>query len=244
MNIVITAGGTNEKIDEVRHITNMSSGKLGMEIYSKLIEHKIFYIYPKGSLHPKKSLYTPKLTLIEVGDTESVLNAVENVIKENKIDVFVHAMAISDYKVDKVFSMEDIVNKISGMDSFNKDILAEAIRSIQGVDKKTKISSKNEDMFISMKKTPKIIDKIKELDKDIFLISFKLLNNVSNKELIDTAHKQLVRTNSNIVVANDLAQMREDNTHKAYFVRKDGSAKPVSTKECISKEIVKIIGRI
>ena len=32
MNILITAGGTSEKIDDVRHLTNHATGSLGREI--------------------------------------------------------------------------------------------------------------------------------------------------------------------------------------------------------------------
>ena len=35
--IVITAGGTSEKIDQVRKITNSSTGKLGMTIANHLL---------------------------------------------------------------------------------------------------------------------------------------------------------------------------------------------------------------
>ena len=38
--IIITAGGTSEKIDNVRKITNSSSGKLGMTIANHLLEGK------------------------------------------------------------------------------------------------------------------------------------------------------------------------------------------------------------
>ena len=241
MNIVITAGGTNEKIDEVRHITNMSSGKLGEEIFNSIQNHRVFYIYATGSNYPKKTLYTPNLTLIEVSDTKSVEDAIKKVIEENKIDFFIHAMAISDYSVDKVFSMDMIVDTILENKDLDKEALIDKINSIKGIDKNSKISSNNDEMFISLKKTPKIIDMIKVLDPDIFLISFKLLNNVSNKELIDVAHKQLIRTNSDIVVANDLEEIRSEGSHKAYFVRDDASFKPVSSKQCIAREIAKIV---
>ena len=35
--VIITAGGTSEKIDNVRKITNSSSGKLGSVIASRLL---------------------------------------------------------------------------------------------------------------------------------------------------------------------------------------------------------------
>ena len=40
MKIIITAGGTSEKIDNVRKITNSSSGKLGLCIANELIRSK------------------------------------------------------------------------------------------------------------------------------------------------------------------------------------------------------------
>ena len=41
--IVITAGGTSEKIDNVRKITNSSSGKLGMTIANHLLKENEVY---------------------------------------------------------------------------------------------------------------------------------------------------------------------------------------------------------
>ena len=38
INVVITSGGTSERIDNVRKITNSSSGKLGSVISDKLNE--------------------------------------------------------------------------------------------------------------------------------------------------------------------------------------------------------------
>jgi len=251
MNIVITAGGTQERIDDVRYITNMATGSLGKIIYEKLKNFNIFYIYTKGAKHPIKNLYTPNLKLIEVSDTNSVKEAIEKVIFENKIDVFIHSMAISDYSVKSVFSIDDIFEvfqKQSVLDKsillHNKKSILNALNEIKGVQKNTKISSNNEEMFISLQKTPKLVDSIKELDSDIFLISFKLLTHVSDKELIDVAHKQLLRTDSNLVIANDLSKIDGDNIHPAFFVNRNGSAKPVSSKECIAREISKVIENI
>ena len=54
--IVITSGGTSEKIDNVRKITNSSSGKLGMTIANYLLKTNdditIYYVCSKTSLRP------------------------------------------------------------------------------------------------------------------------------------------------------------------------------------------------
>ena len=59
--------------------------------------------------------------------------------------------------------------------------------------------------------------------------------------MIEVAQKQLVRTNSNYVIANDLSEIRENDSHKAYFVNQSGLERSVSSKEEISKEIINII---
>ena len=54
--IIITAGGTSERIDNVRKITNSSSGRLGMTIANYLLEENndlmIYYVCSKNSLRP------------------------------------------------------------------------------------------------------------------------------------------------------------------------------------------------
>ena len=56
--IIITAGGTSEKIDEVRMITNFSSGRLGMEIARAFLEPqnanvgKIYYLCDRNTNVP------------------------------------------------------------------------------------------------------------------------------------------------------------------------------------------------
>lgn len=63
---VITSGGISEKIDNVRKITNSSSGKLGMTIANHLLESKsditIYYVCSKNALRPNNT----RVKIIEV----------------------------------------------------------------------------------------------------------------------------------------------------------------------------------
>ena len=56
-NIIITAGPTNERIDAVMKITNMSTGKLGAIVADELLQEeslgRLFYLSPKLALKPK-----------------------------------------------------------------------------------------------------------------------------------------------------------------------------------------------
>ena len=59
MKIIITAGGTSEKIDDVRTITNSSTGRLGYAIGKAFAENhndkieKIYYLHGLRASYPE-----------------------------------------------------------------------------------------------------------------------------------------------------------------------------------------------
>lgn len=225
MKILITSGGTSEKIDGVRTITNMSTGRLGAGIANTLVENtftnlEIFFLSSNKCTLPKQHR---RIKVVEITDTQSVLDNMKNIIENNKIDYVIHAMAISDYTTDKVFSLDALKEAILKEDLnnvCNDEMINNIINNIIAIDNSKKISSNNDSMFVQLKKTPKIVDMIKQWDNNIKLISFKLLNGVSEEELINVAKKQLDRTNSDLVIANDLVNIKNGN-HRALFVEKD-----------------------
>ena len=58
MKIMITAGGTSERIDDVRTITNSSTGRLGYAVGKAFAEkyrddiEKIYYLHGKRASYP------------------------------------------------------------------------------------------------------------------------------------------------------------------------------------------------
>lgn len=234
--VIITAGGTSERIDNVRKITNSSTGKLGFVIANKLIElkddsiDKIYYVCSKNSYKP----YNEKIEIIEVFDTNDLKNTIERLLKNDNINYFIHAMAVSDYTVDFVTTARKIVDKISVNDDRN---LYDVICSDEGSIKDTKISSYEDDLIIKLKRTPKIISLIKDLSPSTYLVGFKLLDNVSKSELIDVASKLRDKNKCDLVVANDLSNIRNGH-HIAYILRKDNSYIEASDKEDIAIKLV------
>lgn len=80
MNIIITAGGTTERIDAVRKITNTGTGKLGSLTAEEFIKQggsnieKIFYICEKGTI-------VPQLACAEIITTDGVDDAKKRPVK-------------------------------------------------------------------------------------------------------------------------------------------------------------------
>ncbi len=91
---LITAGPTQEPIDPVRVITNLSSGKMGYEIAAAALQRGAEVVLVSGPTC-LSSPYGAKL--VSVGTAQQMLEAVmENI---EGIDVFVGVAAVSDYHV-------------------------------------------------------------------------------------------------------------------------------------------------
>lgn len=204
MKILVTSGGTSEKIDRVRSITNHSSGKLGKIITETLLKagHEVCLI---TTLQAVKPVNHPNLTIIEIKNTADLLQVMKD--KLTDYQVLIHSMAVSDYTpvymtgFDEVQASQDLTEFL---DKKNQE---------------TKISSKEDVQVLFLKKNPKIISLIKEWNPKIHLIGFKLLVDVSQEHLIQIARESLEKNQADLIVANDLTQISSEQ-HKAYLVEK------------------------
>lgn len=217
--VLITSGGTVEPIDGVRGITNFSGGKLGAIIADTLIDCKVFLI--KGSKSANPQNLTNNITIIETTDTQSVQDAIEDVMNNNNVDYLVHAMAISDYTVDKVVSVEQLINAIDANQTYSKNDIVELLKNPPTIANRNKVSSTITQPLIYLKQTPKIISTIKYKWPNVKLIGFKLLNNVPKEELINVAMASLEKNKADYIVANDLSSITKTQ-HTAYIVNKTG----------------------
>jgi phosphopantothenoylcysteine decarboxylase/phosphopantothenate--cysteine ligase len=95
--IVVTAGGTREPIDPVRHISNRSSGKMGYALAEAARDRgaEVTLISANVNLEEPSGV-----TLVRVGTTEEMKQAVEKAVK--KADVLLMAAAPADYQPEIV----------------------------------------------------------------------------------------------------------------------------------------------
>lgn len=230
--IVITAGGTSERIDNVRKITNSSSGKLGMTIANHLLEENkdlmIYYVCSKNSLRPNNE----RVKIMEIEGTMDLKNTVSELLTKEHIDYFIHSMAVSDYMTDFVTTIDRIKKSIRKHDDID-----EAFKNIEVIGG-TKISSYEDNLVIVLKPTPKIISIIKDLSPSTYLVGFKLLDGVDKEELIEVAKKLRDKNKCDLVVANDLSTIREGN-HTAYIIDKEDNIIEANGKEDIAKKLVR-----
>ena len=230
--IIITSGGTSEKIDNVRKITNSSSGKLGMIIAEHLLQVDedvfIYYVCSKNSLRPNDE----RVCVIEIDGTMDLKEKIEDLLLSEHINYFIHSMAVSDYMTDYVTTIEKIKESIR-----RHDDLDEAFQNIEVIGG-SKISSYEDNLVIVLKPTPKIISIIKDISPATFLVGFKLLDGVSKDELIEVAKRLRNKNKCDLVVANDLASIRKGN-HVGYIIDKNNELEEAHGKEEIAIKLVR-----
>jgi phosphopantothenoylcysteine decarboxylase/phosphopantothenate--cysteine ligase len=108
---LITAGPTREPIDQVRFVSNPSSGKMGVALTKACLSggaKTVSLIHGPGVTVPK----FPNLKVRGVVTTEDMLNAVLNELSTGKYDVFISAAAPADYaplspKKGKISTLEN-----------------------------------------------------------------------------------------------------------------------------------------
>ena len=228
--ILITAGPTNEYIDEVMKITNMSTGRLGVELAKNFTNEGCFVTLictrsvARGGLYEKYNLANnDKLKTVQIETTDDMYKALENESKE-RYDLVIHASAVGDYKADFSFKMEDMAKEL--FEVINKEISYEAIlKTLTNpkckVNDDTKISSYEPNLTVKLGLTTKLISHLKEWFPNSVLVGFKLLENVSKDHLIEVARKLCTKNSMDYIIANDLADLRKGN-HISYLVNGDG----------------------
>ena len=228
--ILITAGPTNEYIDEVMKITNMSTGRLGVELTKNFLNNNCEVTLictrsvARGGLFERYNLANAQnLKTIQIETTQDMYYALANE-RNTKYDLVIHASAVGDYKPEFSFKMEDMAKEILNMSEKERTyegILAVLTNPKCKLNDNTKISSYEPNLTVKLTLTTKLISHLKEWFPNSVLVGFKLLENVSKEHIIDVARKLCIKNNMNYIIANDLADLRKGK-HISYLVNSDG----------------------
>ncbi|MGM0213364.1 phosphopantothenate--cysteine ligase [Enterococcus sp. AZ109] len=230
MRILITAGGTSEKIDEVRSITNHSSGKLGKAIAEAFLAENVTidYVTTKQALKPDNTQVS--IHLIEsTADLEAKL---KELLTKYTYTSVIHSMAVSDFTPESSVTIEDLEATIATEPNDLPTALKEKIRERT----EKKISSDTDYLVIVLKKNPKIIQQIKQLQPETILVGFKLLVDVPMIQLLDVAKSSLEKNKADFILANDLSEINGE-THHGYLINRQHKVKEAHTKSEIAELI-------
>ena len=113
-------------------------------------------------------------------------------------------------KIVRVNTSKEMYNAIVSELSFKRydiAILSAAVADFTPERKSVKkISTSKEKILLTLSPTRKIINKIKHMSKQTFLVGFKAEYNVSDSKIIETAYKKLKECKGDLIVANDVGR--------------------------------------
>lgn len=250
--IIITSGPTEERIDAVMKITNMSTGALGCIIAETLLEdkeeeiEKIYYISTKMSYKPR--VESPKVEIVTIDSTQDLIEALERIFNANEIDIIIHSAAVGDYAGKYAIRAEELVDEIwktiqkaPDKAEISKETLMAIFENPASVcNNTTKISSYEPHLMTMLTLTPKVIAQIKKMAPNVKLVGFKLLEGVSKEELYQVASRLREKNQADYIVANDLAKIG-NGKHWAMIIGESGIITECETKKEIAKALEQLL---
>ncbi|MEG1519985.1 MAG: bifunctional phosphopantothenoylcysteine decarboxylase/phosphopantothenate--cysteine ligase CoaBC [Clostridia bacterium] len=144
-NVLVTCGGTIEKIDKVRYMSNYSSGKMGVALATNAAERgaKVTLVYGNVSVPIPKMFKN-----IMVESTQEMYDRVLEQV-ENQ-DIIIKAAAPCDFKVKKVFDGK-IKDKNLTIEFVANPDIAKAVGKIKGKRKLVIFSAETDNLIENAK---------------------------------------------------------------------------------------------
>ena len=183
MNVVVTAGPTYEPLDEVRRLTNSSTGKLGSELANFLTEqgHEVvllvgYYATHRGAL---------KTRSVETFTTTADLRARLEAHSSQCPGAVFHAAAVSDFTFGGVWERGE-----------TGELIPRAER---------KVSTRKGLLLAELKPTPKIISELRGWFPQAQLVGWKYELDGDRALVLDVARQQLAKNRTNACVVNGAA---------------------------------------
>lgn len=180
MRCLVTAGPTYEPLDNVRRLTNFSTGRLGSELAAALEArgHSVTLLLGEQATC-QSEVQVQKLERFSTNaDLENRLKA----LSAHGFQAVFHAAAVSDFKFGKVWRRSD-------QDS------AAGIRS-------GKISTREGTLLAELVPTPKIISRLRDWFPAAVVVGWKFEVEGNRSAAIELARAQISECRTNACVAN------------------------------------------
>jgi phosphopantothenoylcysteine decarboxylase/phosphopantothenate--cysteine ligase len=180
MKVIVTCGPSFEPIDQVRRLTNFSTGGLGVHLSNQLARagFEVFCLKGSGATHPGPGEQC-HLSLFDTND--DLLNLLEQTSAAHEIAAVFHVAALCDYKVKRV---EDDQGR-----SCNSP----------------KIASRSGALTISLEPATKVIAKMRDLFPESILIGWKYELAGTPSDALAKAARQMQENRTDACVLNGQA---------------------------------------
>ena len=183
MKVVVTAGPTYEPLDEVRRLTNSSTGKLGSDLANFLADqgHDVVLLLGYYATHRGELKARSVETLTTTADLRARLEA----LSVQGAGAVFHAAAVSDFTFGGVWERRETGELIPC--------------------KERKISTRKGPLLAELKPTPKILGELRGWFPQARLVGWKYELAGDRTLVIDVARQQLAKNRTDACVVNGAA---------------------------------------
>ena len=183
MNCIVTAGPTYEPLDEVRRLTNFSTGRLGSELANFLTArgHQVTLLLGEQATYRGEHRAKKVESFTTTADLRERLQG----LARGSVEAVFHAAAVSDFTFGKVWT-----RSASGEMSEIKS---------------GKISTREDALLAELVPTAKIIAGLREWYPKSLLVGWKFQVDGDRAGVIALAERQMAECGTNACVANGRA---------------------------------------
>lgn len=180
MNCLVTAGPTAEPLDQVRRLTNRSTGRLGTELANHLVAagHRVTLLLGELATWTGERRAHRVERFATVTDLQRCLQT----LAEPSVDALFHAAAVSDFGFGRVYERLD----------------AGGLREIRA----GKLPTRTGPLLAELLPTPKLIAGLRLLFPNAFLVGWKYEVDGTTADALARAREQLAACHTNACVAN------------------------------------------
>jgi len=183
MNCIVTAGPTYEPLDEVRRLTNFSTGRLGSELANHLTDlgHQVTLLTGYYAIWRGEVRALQVQTFTSTADLKSRLAALAG----DGIGAVFHAAAVSDFTFGKVWERDE--------------------RGELKACEERKISTRKGRLFAELLPTAKIISNLRAWFPQACLVGWKYELDGDRQHVLEVATRQIQSNQTNACVVNGAA---------------------------------------
>jgi len=177
---VVTAGPTYEPLDQVRRLTNFSTGRLGTELANYLVRrgHEVTLLLGEGATYagPRHATRT------EVFSTTADLEHRLRLTASHSAAAVFHAAAVSDFKFGRIWTGPE------------RDELTERDPG--------KLSTRHGTLLAELVPTPKIIPQLRDWFSSATLVGWKFEVEGNREQALELGRAQMAQCHTDACVVN------------------------------------------